>query len=166
MDRPYTVFGVHADAHDERVTVFVEANSPEDAEKRAIRDTPDPIIVASVVEGRVLSAGKPDISNVTKIRGRGFVTEVSMVHVSQHSARLPLRCPQCKADFRAANALETIGLEGMSYLARMPRGEDNEALAVNHDSGGRVSHDTDIPVVILNCNKCKFTVWDGYHQAT
>lgn len=171
--KTYTVFGVMADNADERFCVFVDAHNPKEAEKKAVADTPEEIIIAGVVEGRTPSIDKHEERKVTPIRGRGYETTVARITVSYERIRVPYTCPNCKADLRKPDAVTQWDYWNMFWNGRIPRGEKEGAygIALNHNRGaarsnGRSPTDMSDTIVAyaLHCANCAHALWDGLKE--
>ena len=62
----YTVFAIYEDNH-QRFATTVEAESPEAAEEQAQACAPAPLVVAGVVEGRVLAVDEDPETRVAGV---------------------------------------------------------------------------------------------------
>ena len=164
----YTVFALRDDDLSKRHTMHVEADSPEDAEKKALLTAPFNIIVSAVVKGRVeaLDHATPD---VTPINGKGYETQVAQVSVSYRKIRVPLACPGCKADLQQYESVKQWDYWDFFWEGRVPRGiyKGDNGIAVNHEKGARTGSgfESTIVAVVLICNKCNHELWNGYREA-
>lgn len=167
MKQTYTVFAVHEDDNDQRYTVPVEATSPEEAERKAIREAPTSIIVAAVVEGAIIPAGR--FATITPIKGRSFEATVARLTFEYVTVRLPARCPGCKADLRKVDALIQWDTADQVWCARIPRSKPTEArrgLPVNTDLGPHlppVKHGA-VCAFLIQCSTCERLVWNGLYE--
>jgi Zn-finger nucleic acid-binding protein len=93
----FTVFAVAEEDTSKRYAIKILADSPEDAEKRAVREALHPITVAAVVQGFVLALDREN-PDLTPIHRKGYETRVAKVLVSYTKFRVPSECPKCKAD--------------------------------------------------------------------
>ena len=167
----YTVFAIYEHDCDQRYTTYVDAATPEDAERKAISEAEATIIVAGVVEGRIKVVDRVSDLAVTPLRGRGYETSVACVNVAYRRVRLPFHCPKCKADLRKADALYQWDWWSHVWHGRLPRREFKAAhghvgATLNQDIGARQPTDTSGTVVgvIVQCSKCKHEMWNGYDE--
>jgi hypothetical protein len=167
----YTVFAVLADYNSRRLSSFVEAETPEEAEQKVIRESADGLIVAGVVEGRVGTVGSRCDAAIVPIQGRGYETSVARLTVTYLRVRFPFRCPSCRADLCKAEALYQWDWWDHVWLGRLPRSEyvaedDHVGVTVNHDVGARSPTDFSGTVVaaIVQCARCKRELWNGYEE--
>lgn len=171
MQKDYTVFGVMADDNDERFTIYTNANNPKEAEQNAIAGTPEEIIIAGVVEGRVdaPAGGRAEEAKVTPIKGRGFNTVLARVRVSYTKVRLPFTCPNCSADLRKADALTQWDYWNMFWNGRIPRGafDGEHGIALDQNRGAARSpsdmQDT-IVAYAVHCSNCVHPLWNGLEE--
>lgn len=169
--KTYTVFAVYEDSMDQRYAEFIEASSPEEAERLAIRYADAAIIVAGVVEGKVFPVDQVEESKVTPIRGRGYATNVTRISVENVSIRLPLKCPSCKKDLRKPAAIVQWCYEISHAMGRIPRGETDGENGVWMEASAYIPIDPPpkIPDALiacsLLCHACGHVLWDGYEEA-
>ena len=163
--RVFTIFAVYEEDFDQRYTEHVEAEDAEQAERIAKRDAPADIIVAGVVEGKVLPVDQVEEAKVTPIRGKGFTTSLSRVSVKQEVVKLVLKCPACKTDFHKPDSLNQLDLLSHQTIGRIPRGEYDglEGICINEDHAGSRQGHRRGPVTAwhLSCAKCGHVLWDG-----
>jgi hypothetical protein len=160
----YTVYAVFEDDNDQRYTAFVDALSPEDAEKRAIEKANSPIIIASVVKGYVYPVDRAGQDNVVPLRGRSYVTWVSQIAIAKTLCNVPFHCAKCRADFRKIDSLRQADYVMRTWGGRIPRRnapsvEDRWGVVVNEDAGSLIS--VNKTAVRLVCACCGAVVWDG-----
>jgi len=164
----YTVFGVYANDTDERYATFVEAATPEDAEKKAVNQAPAEILVAGVVLGKVAPVDQGMDTGLIPLPKRGYETIVATVKVGYKRIRLPLHCPECKVDLRKNEGVKQWDYWDYFWEGRIPRGEyhNDYGVAVNQDRGARTPSgmDSTIVAVVLQCNSCEFLLWNGYTE--
>lgn len=164
----YTVFAIHEDDNSQRYSVHVEAESPEDAEKKAQIDAPVGIVIASVVKGKVAPVDRASNADLTPIHGKGYETEVAQVRVSYLKFRVPFECPGCKQDLRKPESMIQWDYWDYFWEGRIPRGifRGDTGIAVNHDKGARTGtgFETTIVAAVLQCNGCKLELWNGYQE--
>jgi len=167
----YTVFAVYEDYNSRRYTTYVEAEGPEEAERKVIGGSAEGLIIAGVVEGRVGSIDCTD-ATIVPIRGRGYETSVARLTVEYLRVRFPFRCPSCRADLRKADALYQWDYWDHVWHGRLPRvecvaEEGHVGIAVNQDVGARSPTDVSGAVVaaVILCARCKHELWNGYHEA-
>jgi hypothetical protein len=171
MKKPFTVFAVREDDTDQRYVTYIEALNPQEAEKKAVREAKSPIIIASVVEGRVKPADRVSDLSVSPIRGRGYETAVARLAIEFVRVRFPLVCPKCKADLRKPDSLFQWDFSDKIWHARMPRGEykaekGHVGVTLNRDLGAHQSLDGGLVAVavVVQCVKCNYALWDGVHE--
>lgn len=168
--KTYTVFGVYADAMDQRVEIAVEANSPEEAEAyaREVDDTNGQLVVAGVVEGRFPSKGRTaPVTSLAEVRRRGFETQVARVRVLYETVLVPLQCPGCKEDLKKPGALQQWDYHDRVWDAHLP---SKPATVLGHGvnvdivKGIRAPFDMSgtIPAFALSCSRCSYELWNGY----
>jgi hypothetical protein len=167
MKQTYTVFGVYEDDNDQRYTVPVEANSPEEAERKAIRQAPASIIVAAVVAGDIVPADR--MATISPIKGRSFEATLARLTFEYVTVRLPARCPKCKADLRKEDALLQWDTIDQVWPARIPRGKasgERFGLPVNTVDGpySPAKMHGAAYAYLLQCQGCKGLVWNGLYE--
>jgi hypothetical protein len=164
----YTIFAVVEDDVSQRYSVYVDAESPEDAEKKAQAEAPIGIIVACVVKGKVPALDQASNADLTPIHGKGYETQVSLVRVTQRKFHVPLECPMCKQDLRKPESMKQWDYWDYYWEGRVPRGvfKGDWGIAINHDKGTRtgIGFDTTIVAVVLQCNNCQHLLWNGYKE--
>lgn len=164
----FTVFSVADDDPSRRYTVHLLAESPEDAEKKAVLEAPFAITVAAVAKGHVkpLDHEKPDL---TPILSKGYETQVASVRVSYKKVRLPFTCPKCKAGLHKYESVKQWDYWDYYWEGRIPRGvyTGDHGIAVNHEKGTRSGSglDTTIVAVVIQCLACEYELWNGYKEA-
>lgn len=163
----YTIFGIVEEYKDRTYSVNVDAESPEDAKKKAILEAPFPIIVAGVVKGKVAALDNSN-ADLTPIRGKGYVTKVATVRVDYRDFNVPFACPKCKADLLKPESLLQWDYWDYYWEGRVPRGvyKGDHGIAINHDKGARTGKgfETTIIAVVLQCNHCEHELWNGYKE--
>jgi hypothetical protein len=166
----YTIFGVVEESNDRRYSVHIDAESPEDAEKKAIQEAPVPIIVAGVVKGKVAALDQDSNADLTPVRGKGYVTQVATVRVDYRDFNVPFACPKCKADLLKPESMKQWDYWDYYWEGRVPRGvyKGDHGIAINHDKGARTGSgfETTIVAVVLQCNHCEYELWNGYKEQT
>lgn len=163
----YTVFAVFEDDPTARYTENVEATSPAAAEQEAIDHAPSPIIVASVVEGKVVPVDRVSDHRVSPLKGTGYKTNVTKVLLRDVPLKLPPKCPGCGADLKKANSISQMDLLAQTCLGHVPRGAHNHT---NHRTGVTLNRETsDVLHVVenggavkLTCEVCDHVLWDGW----
>ena len=164
----YTVFGVVEENNDRRYSVHVDAESPEDAEKKAVLQAPVPIIVSGVVKGKVIALDQDSNADLTPVRGKGYLTQVATVRVDYREFNVPFTCPKCKADLHKPESMKQWDYWDYYWEGRVPRGvfKGDHGIAINHDKGARTGSgfETTIVAVVLQCNHCEHELWNGYKE--
>lgn len=163
----YTIFAVFEENPDRRYSTTVTAESPEDAEKKAIAEAPATIKVAGVFSGVVESLCLRR-ETIPTIHGTRYETGVSLVTVRHQTIRLPIKCPQCETDLRNPESVRQWDYWDYYWEGRIPRGvfKGDYGIAVNHDKGVRAGngYETTIVAVVLQCSKCEYELWNGYRE--
>lgn len=168
----FTVFAVYEDYNSRRYASYVEAETPEEAERKVMRESAEGLLIAGVVEGRVGALGSSSEAGVVPIQGRGYETCVARLSVEYQRFRFPFRCPQCRADLRQPAALYQWDWRDHIWHGRLPRSEylaedGHVGISVNEDVGARSPTDFSGTVVaaIVQCARCKRELWNGYREA-
>ena len=163
----YTVFALREEDLSKRHTMHVEADSPEDAEKKARLTAPFNLVVSAVVKGRIeaLDHTTPD---VTPINGKGYETTVAQLTVGYRKIRIPFECPNCKADLHQYESVRQWDYWDYYWEGRIPRGvyKGDNGIAVNHEKGARTGSgfETTIVAIMLACSACHHELWNGHRE--
>lgn len=165
---PYTVYAVFEKDNSQRYTAYVDAMSPEDAEKRAAKDANTPIIIAGVVKGYIAPVDAAGRKDVTPLHGRGYETWVSKLTTTSERFRVPFHCPRCRTDLRRADSLKQTDYPVRIWDARLPRGtgpSDHWGAVINEDQGAVVTDaEHYVLAVRLACACCGAIIWNGYRN--
>lgn len=161
----YTVYAVFEDDNDQRYTAFIDALSPEDAEKLTIEKAPSSLIIAGVVKGYVSPVDRVGPNNVVPLRGRSYVTLVNQIAITKALCNVPFHCVKCRVDFRKTDSLRQTDYVMRTWGGRIPRrNAPAEAarwgIVVNEDAGA--VNAIGMTAVRLVCASCSHVVWDGY----
>jgi len=165
---PFTVYAVFEKDNSQRYTAYVDASSPEDAEKRAAKDANAPIIIAGVAKGYIAPVDTASRKDVIPLYGRGYETWVSKLITTSERFRVPFHCPHCRSDLRNADSLEQTDYPVRVWNARLPRGaspSDHWGAVINEDQGAAVTDaEHCILAVRLTCARCNAIIWNGYRS--
>ena len=166
---PYTVYAVFDSDNTQRYTAYVDATSPDKAEKLAIKNAGAPIIIAGVVKGYVAPVDGTTRKDVTPLHGRGHVTWVSRLVATSERFQVPRYCPRCHADFRQPDSLRQTNYPARVWDARLPRAvSDGKSWgAVLNDANGATvlpNSKHHVPAVRLVCASCRGIIWDGFRD--
>lgn len=98
----FTVVGAYADTKEAYVTQVHAVDGPS-AKSAAYREAEGVVIGLSVFPGRI-DAIKEN-NDVTPIRGPQHAVTVSQVSIVEKRISVPAKCPSCRTDLRATQAL-------------------------------------------------------------
>lgn len=151
----WTVAAVYDDT-DEPYTDYIEAATWQEAKTKALREAEAPIRIAGIFAGK-LTAADAEGEHIIPIRGRGHVVSVNQIVVAPMDVRIPLRCPECRADLKKAHALIEVGLRYQYWHGHITH--DGKAWA--HERDDRRTEGDLVPAVALRCKKCNHFLWNG-----